>query len=334
MTVRFGITTMAVEPPDRFRQIVETAENGGVDYLWVCDSSLHARDVYSYLTLAAIYSKRMLLGPNCTHPFTRHPAVNFNAMATIHEQSAGRGIIVVSTGDRPVTELGYRTARVAVVREMIEMTRALQRNSPVNLKGPTFTLKDARLSFKLPSQIPVYVAASGPRMLQMAGELADGVLFLSGVHPSCVQFALENIKAGAEKMGRDPNVLDVGCTIYGSLSDDECFAREECKPMAAWFPQTAPNYAELVGVPKDTIQRIRQAYSGGHFDDAKEALHYVTDEMIDAFTVAGPASVWVEKITRIIETGVRNINIFLLTKDKVSMTRALVTDVIPRVRSA
>ena len=332
--ISFGITIMAVEPPDRFRQIVQTADNGGFDYLWVCDSSLHARDVYSYLTLAAMNSKRMRLGPNCTHPYTRHPAINFNAMATIHELSAGRGIITVATGDRPVMELGYRIARVAVVREMIKVIRALQQNGPINLEGPTFTLKNAHMSFGVPSEIPVYMAASGPRMLQMAGELADGVLFLSGVHPSCVHFALEHIKAGAEKAGRDLNALDVGCTIYGSLSDDEEFSREECRPMAAWFPQTAPYYAEIVGVPPDTIQRIKQAYSGGHFDDAREVLRYVTDDMIDAFTVAGPASVWIARITKIIETGVRHINIFLLTKDKVAMTKALVTDVLPKVRSA
>ena len=332
--VRFGVTTMAVDPPDRFRRIVQTAENGGFDDLWVCDSSLHARDVYSYLTLAAVNSKRLRLGPNCTHPHTRHPAVNFNAMATIHELSAGRGIIAVGTGDRPVMELGHRMARVATVREMIAVVRALQQGGPVTMEGPTFVLKDARLSFTLPSRLPVYMTASGPRMLEMAGELADGVLFLSGPHPSCVGFALDRIAAGAEKAGRDPSVLDIGCTVYGCLSDDEDLARAACRPMAAWFPQTAPHYAELAGVPADTIQRIRQAYSGGHFDDARDALRYVTDDMIDAFTVAGPADVWIARIAGLIEAGIRHINIFLLATDKVAMTEALVEDVLPRVGRA
>ena len=104
--------------------------------------------------------------------------------------------------------------------------------------------------------------------------------------------------------------------------------------MAAWFPQTAPHYAELAGIPADTIQCIRQAYSGGHFDDARDALRYVTDDMIDAFTVAGPASVWIARIAGLIEAGVRHINIFLLATDKVAMTKALVADVLPRIRSA
>ena len=332
--MRFGITTMAQDPPDGFREIVQTAEAGGCEYLWVCDSSLHARDVYVYLALAATCSTRLRLGPNCTHPFTRHPAINLNAMATIHELSGGRAIIAVATGDRPVMELGYPMARVGVVREMIELIRALQGNGHVDFDGPTFRLTDAQLSFKLPAELPVYLAASGPRMLQMAGELTDGVMFLCGVHPSCISYALEQIGIGARHAGRGPDAIDIGCTVYGSLNDDENLARAECRPMAAWFPQTSRQYAEIAGVPADTIDRIRAAYAGGHFDDAQDALTYVTDDMIDAFTIAGPADVWIDRLSKIAAMGLEHINIFLLTKDKVGMAKRLVEDVFPHVRSA
>ena len=157
--MRFGITTMAVEPPDKFRRLVEIADHGNCDYLWVCDSSLHARDVYSYLTVAALNSKTLKLGPNCTHPYTRHPAINLNAMATIHELSNGRGIIAVATGDRPVMELGYKMARVAVVREMIEVIDALRGGEEVSVEGPTFTVEAGKLCFDLPAPLPIYLAA-------------------------------------------------------------------------------------------------------------------------------------------------------------------------------
>jgi 5,10-methylenetetrahydromethanopterin reductase len=331
VAIRFGITTMAAEPPDRFQELVRVAE-AGCDYLWVCDSSLHARDVYAYLTLVALTSKRLSFGPNCIHPYTRHPAINFNAMATLHELSGGRAIVVVAAGDRPVMELGYRSAPVAVVREMIGVMRALDGGERADLDGPTFKLKNARVSFVPVSRLPIYVAASGPRMLQLGGEVADGVLFLSGVYPPCISYALEQIRAGALRAGRDPGMLDVGCTIYGSLRDDEQLARQECAPMAAWFPQTAPRYAEIAGVPAATIEGIRAAYAGGHFDDAREACRYVTDEMIHRFTVAGPAKVWVERIREVIAMGVTHINVFLLTRDKLAMARALTTSVFPRVR--
>ena len=209
--------------------------------------------------------------------------------------------------------------------------RARERGEPT-VKGATFTLQGGRLAFAPPSPLPLYVAGSGPRMLQLGGELADGVLFLSGVYAPCVRFALEQIRAGARAAGRAPSSLDVGCTIYGSLHDDETLARQECTPMAAWFPQTAPRYAELAGVAPETSARIKAAYAGSHFDDAQEAFRHVTGEMIDRFTVAGPPEVWIRRIREVIAAGVQHVNIFLLTKDKLDMARRIVRDVLSHVR--
>ncbi len=315
--LRVGITTMATLPPGRFRDLVSAVDGGGFDELWVCDSSLHARDVYPYLTLVALESGRLVFGPNCTHPYTRHPSVTLNAMATLAELSGGRARLAVGAGDRPVTELGYRMASVAKVREMLGVVRAA-----------------AGLHVPLPSPLPVYVSASGPRMLALGGELADGVLFFSGVHPPCIEFALAQIRAGARAAGRDPAALDVGCTIAGSLRDDADLARRECVPMAAWFPQTAPRYAELAGVPAEVTQKIRAAYAGGHFDGAEGAFGYVTDAMLDRFTVAGPAELWVQRIKDVVALGVRHVNIFLLSRDKLAMVCDLAARVLPHVRSA
>ena len=82
MSMRFDVTTMAVETPARFAKLVSVVEDAGCDHLWVCDSSLHARDVFAYLGIVANHSERLLFGPNCNHPYTRPPAINYNAMAT------------------------------------------------------------------------------------------------------------------------------------------------------------------------------------------------------------------------------------------------------------
>jgi 5,10-methylenetetrahydromethanopterin reductase len=331
--VRFGVTTMATDPPQRFRDLVGLIEAAGFDELWVCDSSLHARDVWGYLALAATASRRLRLGPNCTHPYTRHPAITLNAWATLHELSGGRAQLAVGAGDRPVTELGCRPASVIVVREMITLLRRLAAGETVEAEG-SITLKGARLSFALAAPLTIYVAASGPRMLEMAGEVADGVLFFSGVHPACVEWALEKIRAGMKRAERAPGSVDVACTIAGSLSDDLDQARAECVPMAAWFPQTAPEYATLVGVPPQVVQAIRSAYAGGHFDSARRAFSHVTDQLVEAFTVAGPADLWVRRIKEVLAAGVTHVNIFLLSGDKHAMVRELAERVLPHVASA
>ena len=329
--LRLGITTMATEPPDRFRALVGLVEASGFDELWVCDSSLHARDVYAYLTLVATTTTRLRFGPNCTHPYTRHPGLTVNAMATLHELSGGRAILAIGAGDRPVTELGHRTAPVRVVREMVEASRALLTGATVDRDGAV-TLRHAHLPYALPSPVPIYVSASGPNMLALGGEVADGVLFLSGVHPPCLDFALARIRDGARRAGRELADLDLGCTVVGSLREDASVARQECVPLAAWFPQTAPAYARLAGVPEPTVAAIRAAYAGGHFDGARQAFAHVTDEMIERFTVAGPAELWIRRLEELIAHGIHHVNIFLLSRDPLAMLRDLAEKVLPRFR--
>lgn len=331
--IRVGITTMALDPPARFRELVRAVEDGGFDELWVCDSSLHARDVYAYLTLVAADSGRLAFGPNCTHPYTRHPAVTLNAMATLHELSGGRARIAVGAGDRPVGELACASAPVAVVREMVGVLRTLQRGETISAAGPAVVVRDARLVVPLPSPLPIYVSASGPRMLRLGGETADGVLAFPGVHGPCVEYALEQIRAGAAGAGRSPGDLDLACTVAGSLQDDLAAARRDCVPMAAWFPQTAPRYAELAGVPPAVAAGIRAAYAGGHFDGARGAFAHVTDEMVDRFTVAGPADLWIRRLKDVVALGFAHVNIFLLARDRLAMVRDLATKVLPHVRS-
>lgn len=332
MGIAFSVTVMAVDPPADFAELARAAEAGGFSTLWVADSSLHARDVYAYLTLAATVTARVRLGPNCTHPYTRHPAIGLNALATVDAISGGRAIMNLGAGDRPVMELGYAPARPAVLREAFLLMRQLLRGEPVTCQGPTFRLREAAFTFRSRPDLPLYITGSGPRVLELAGELADGATFLCGPHPPCVRFALDRLRAGLARAGRNPDGLDMACSLYGSLRDDEALARSESRAMAAWFPQTAPWYAELAGMEPDLIHRVRAAYAGGHFDQARAAGALMGDELMDRFVVAGDAGRWRAAIHRVLGCGVRHINVFPVSRDRLGMVRALARDVLPHFR--
>lgn len=319
--------------PDEFIACAKFVDGAGFSHMFVADSSLHAHDVYPYLTLVALNTERVTIGPLVTHPYTRHPATNLNALATVNEIAGGRVVINVGAGDRPVMELGYPMARVGVLREAIEVIRRLLTEDDVTLTGRTFSLANASVRYGR-KEMPVYVTATGPKMLELAGELADGVMFFPGTDPRGVQFALDHIEIGARKSGRALRDLHLGCCVYGSLDDDLDQARRDCLPIAAWFPQTSPVYAELIGVSPDRVKAIQQGYSGGHFDHAEEAFTHVDDAMIQAFTMCGNAETWVQRLKAIEATGVDSIVVYSLAGDKPGMIHRIAESVLPHFRRA
>lgn len=306
--LRFGITLQGVEPPDVFQQQVRTAEASGFTHLWVTDSSLHARYTYAYLTLAALNSERLLLGPGVTNPHTRHPGITVNAMATLDEISHGRALLGIGAGDSPTAELGFSPARLQVIREMVESARCLMAGDTATYTGSTFKMVDAKLHYKYRDRIPIYMACSGPRMLELAGEIADGVIAQCGPFPEAVDFARERIAEGAHRAGRSPDEVDVWIMGCGTIAEDRDEALNGSRTMAAWFAQTAPYYCELAGADPELIAAIQDAYSGGEFHLAKRAATLVPDEMVELFTVAGtPADVY-DRLTRLANHGVTGIN--------------------------
>lgn len=306
--VRFGVTLQGVEPPVAFQLQVRDIEASGFTHLWITDSSLHARYVYSYLTLAAVHSERLHLGTGVTHPFTRHPAINVNAIATLDEISQGRAIFGIGAGDSPTVELGFAPAKVQVVREMIELARRLMAGDTVDYQGSTFRVQHGQLHYKFRDTVPIYMAVSGPRMLELAGELADGVIVQCGLFPEAVEFARSHIAKGAARAGRSPDEVDMWVMMCGAISDDRTTALNRSRTMAAWFAQMAPHMCEVAGVPRETVKKIQAAYSGGEFHQAQAAAALTPDEMVQSFTLGGTPAEARARIETLMACGVKGFN--------------------------
>lgn len=308
--VEFGLLVQAVDPPDQFVALAQRAEVLGFTHLWVADSSLHAGYVYSYLTLAAVHTKRIRLGTGITHPMTRHAAQAANAMATLDAMSGGRAVLGVGAGDRPVRELGLRPAPVKAVKEMIVANRRLFTGERLSFDGEFVRLVDARLHFPPRNPVPVYVAASGPRMLALGGALADGLLIQVGVWPDCLKAALEGVSQGAAGAGRSLQALDISAMTYGSVRADRRQAMDEARPFAAWIPQTVPTYCAIAGISPEDVEAVKRVYQGGELHEAVEAARAATDEMIEKFTLSGTPAEVRQKVEGILSTGIRHITYF------------------------
>jgi 5,10-methylenetetrahydromethanopterin reductase len=321
--VRTGVTLQGVDPPDDFEEMVTEIESLGYDSFWLTDSSLHSRNCWAYLTLAARQTSRMTIGTAVTNPVTRHPAVTAVAAATLADISGGRAILGIGAGDRPLLSLGYKPARLATLEASIAAIRALWSGATVEADEPGFALHDAHYRFPpgTDTPIPVWVSATGPRTLELAGRVADGVILLAGLHPEGIMFALEHIDRGAEAAGlseRPP----VTVFAYGAIDEDEEAAIAAARTIAAWFPQTAPVHCRLAGLPQETIDQVRNSYAGGEFQEAARAAEALPVEFVKRMALAGGKDEARQHLRDLAGLGVDSVTVFPLGPDRMATVRA------------
>jgi 5,10-methylenetetrahydromethanopterin reductase len=322
-TVRTGVTLQGVDSPADFEEMVTEIETLGYDNLWLTDSSLHSRNCWAYLTLAARQTSRMMIGTAVTNPVTRHPAVTAVAAATLADISGGRAILGIGAGDRPLLSLGYKPARLglATLEASIGAIRALWSGATVDADEPGFALHGAHYRFPPERNIPVWVSATGPRTLELAGRVADGVILLAGLHPDGISFALEHIDRGAEAAGRSQRP-PVTVFAYGAIDEDEEAAIAAARTIAAWFPQTAPVHCRLAGLPQETIDQVRASYAGGEFQEAARAAEALPVGFVKRMALAGGRAEARQHLRDLAGLGVDSVTVFPLGTDRMATIRA------------
>jgi 5,10-methylenetetrahydromethanopterin reductase len=319
--VRTGVTLQGVDQPAEFEAMVAEIESLGYDNFWLTDSSLHSRYCWAYLTLAARQTTRMSIGTAVTNPVTRHPASTAVAAATVAEISGGRTILGIGAGDRPLLSLGQQPARIATLEASVAAIRALWAGDSVDADGPGFALHDAHYRFPPKLDIPVYLAATGPRTLELAGRIADGVILLAGLHPDGITFALEHIDRGVAAAGRDQRP-HVTVFAYGAIDEDEQAAIAAARTIAAWFPQTAPVHCRLAGLSEEIIDQVRGSYAGGEFQEAARAAEALPVEFVKRMALAGGRDEARQHLRTLAGLGVDSVTVFPLGADRMATVRA------------
>lgn len=193
---------------------VRHAEERGYSHGWLYDSQMLGSEVYASLALCAAATQKIKLGPGVTNPKSRIAPLTACGMATINQIAPGRAILGIGTGNTTRRTLGMPAARLDELREHIEVCQGLFKNE---ITDYTEGDRHRKIRFLNPDMgyinikdpIPVYISASGPKVAQMAGEIADGVILFGAVHPSICKWMVDNVKIGARKAGRDPDKIYV-----------------------------------------------------------------------------------------------------------------------------
>jgi 5,10-methylenetetrahydromethanopterin reductase len=266
------------------------AEHLGYRWVWVNDDRLE-RDPFTVLAAMAERTERVRLGPGVTNPYSRHPALIASAMATLDELSGGRAVLGLGAGGTNHRALAIeRTAPVSALREAIGLVRALWAGESATVEGRVVRAREAQLDFDAPrARLPVYVGARGPRVLQLAGELADGVIVGNVATPRGWAYAVERIEVGAACAGRRLADLRLTAWLYTSLDDDEERALDAIRPMAATSLVTSrPVLADLgIEMPAGFASAMQAHGWSLARDVVTEAAAVLPDELVRRFGLAG-----------------------------------------------
>jgi len=300
--VKFGIEFVPRDPYWKIIYYAIQAERGGFSNLWITDH-FNNRNVYVTLTTAAIYTNKITFGPGVTNPYMVNPVITAQAVATLNEMAPGRVVLGMGAGDKTTLEsVGVEMQKpLTAIQEAVGIFRKITSGESVAYQGEVFKTAGAKFLFKPKGVIPVYVGAQGPKMLELAGKIGDGVL-INASHPKDVEYAMGSVKEGIRQAGKNPDQVDVAAYTSFSVHEDLKKATKAAVPVVAFIAAGSPPVLlERHGIDVQKTEEIKAALK---VNDWGKAFASVTPEMIGAFSVCGTPDLCIERINELLKSGI------------------------------
>jgi len=327
--MRFGITIKPDMSVERIIALTRQAEAAGFQYGWIFDSHVLWLEPYPLLTLMATNTTKMRLGTCVTNPATRDITVTSSLFATLNLISGGRMQLGIGRGDSSRRVLGKKPVTSAHLEQSIADFRALSDGKKIDYDG-----RSAQFTWANGGVPPVWVAGYGPKVLDLAGRVGDGVI-LQFADPHLIEWCVGFVKKGAEAAGRDPAKIEIMSAAPVWVSKDVSVGREHVR----WFPALVSNHVvDLVSRYKPeelppaltSYIRNRQQYDYLHHCEVdSNNADFVSDEVTDRFCLLGPAEAHVEKLRALAKVGVTQFNIYLMSGDEEDTLEKYKKEVLP-----
>ena len=321
--VAAGVHIVPLMPARDVISVAVEAERLGYEYCLIADEGFHP-DIYACLGAIARATDRITLGV-LTNGYTRHPAVTASAAATVNELSGGRLVVTLLAGGSMVlSPMGIERVRpYRVVADCLQAMRRLWSGDEVSWQGQTCSLDRARLGLG-PQSIPIWIASRGPRLLELAGHEADGVILT--VKPD-LGAALSLIGSAAAAAGRpDPH-----CFYLGRICHTPDLLEGQRRTLSFVLMDSPPRVLQSLGLTPDEIEVVEHAAGANHPELVDEL---VTDALLQRYQVAGTAEecrAEVEELAR--EHSLSGVLIDALSED-LDENLAVLADSLPIIHGA
>jgi probable F420-dependent oxidoreductase len=312
-----GVVLQCTPPASRVIDLARRAETLGFDYVWTFDSHILWEEPYVIYSKILDETRKVIVGPMVTNPATRDLTVTASVFATLNEMYGDRTVIGIGRGDSAVRVTNGKPVSVAELREAVVQLKDLTNGRPIDYKGSTI-----RLPWASDSHTGVFVAAYGPKVLAVTGEVGDGFI-LQLADPQIAAWTIEAVRNAAEAAGRNPDDVYICVAAPAYVTDDVAHARDQLR----WFGGMVGNhvadiverYGEGGGVPKALTDYIkgRQGYDyNQHGQAGNTHADFVPDEIVDRFCIIGPVEEHIRRIEELKALGVDQFAVYLQHDDK------------------
>ncbi|NKX86137.1 TIGR03842 family LLM class F420-dependent oxidoreductase [Nocardia coubleae] len=328
--MQFGAVLQCDPPAARTVHLAKLAEAHGFSHLWTFDSHILWQEPYVLYSQILNETKRITVGPMVTNPATRDWTVTASTYATLNEAYGNRTICGIGRGDSAVRVGGGKPTTLATLRESIRVIKELANSRPVEVDGRVL-----QFPWSTGSTLDVWVAAYGPKALQLTGEVADGFI-LQLADLDIAEWMIRTVKDAAAAAGRDPDAVKICVAAPMYIGTDRPHMRDQCR----WFGGMVGNhvadivarYGESGSVPPALTDYIagREGYDyNQHGRAGNTHAAFVTDDIVDRFCVLGTAEEHLKKLQRLAELGVDQFAGYLQHDNKEETMRVYGETVIP-----
>jgi 5,10-methylenetetrahydromethanopterin reductase len=269
------------------------AEKQGFEAVWQAESRL-VRDAIVPMAAFAAVTQRIKVGSGVINNWTRNIGLLAATYLTLDDLAPDRIICGIGAWWDPLAQNVGITRRkpLLAMRETIEVMRRLLAMENVTYEGEFHQVNGIELDVvhgrREPRNVPIYVGATGPKMMEMAGEIADGVVLNYCVPPGYNDMAMEQLEKGAKKAGRTLEDVDRPQLVVCSVDNDRERALDGARGLLTQYLAQQPHIARASGVKQEVVEKIQSILGWpATKEEIDEAKIYVSDDLVQRITATG-----------------------------------------------
>jgi len=332
-----GVVLQCNPPAARVIDLAKRAETYGFSHVWTFDSHILWEEPYVIYSKILDETRKVIIGPMVTNPATRDVTVTASVFATLNEMYGNRTVVGIGRGDSAVRVTNGKPVTVADLRQAVIDIKGLANGQSVDYKGNSI-----RLPWAGSSRTPVYVAAYGPKVLALTGEVGDGFI-LQLADPSIADWTMSAVREAATGAGRNPEDIYMCIAAPAYVTDGSPEQHAHAREQLRWFGGMVGNhvadiverYGDSGAVPQALTDYIK-ARKGYDYNEHGQAgnshTDFVPDEIVDRFCIIGPPEEHIRRLEELKALGVDQFALYLQHDDKDHTLATYGEKIIPAVQ--